>query len=75
MVCTIGGGIARNGLDADMEAKVGAGRSGIKPGGIPQGNPGGMAFGTKWALAAGTVEETTSDITVLWGGVAGGGEG
>jgi hypothetical protein len=74
MVCTIGGDIARTGLDTGMEAKVGAGISGIKPGGIPHGNPPGMA-GMKWALAAGTVEETISDITVLWGGVAGGGDG
>ena len=65
----------RTGLDAGMEAKVGAGMSGMKPGGIPHRNPTGMAFDMKWALAAGTVEETTSDITVLWGGVAGGGEG
>jgi hypothetical protein len=58
-----------------MEANVGAGMSGIKPGGIPHGNPAGMAFGMKWALAAGTVEETIFDITVLWGGVAGVGDG
>jgi hypothetical protein len=70
-----GGGIARTGLDAGMEAKVGAGISGMKPGGIPHGNPAGMACGTKWALAAGIVEETISDITVLGGGVAGGGDG
>jgi hypothetical protein len=75
MVCTTGGGIARIGLDVGIEAKVGAGISGIKLGGIPQGNSGGMAFGTKWALAAGTVDEATSEITVLWGGVAGVGDG
>jgi hypothetical protein len=33
-----------------------------------------MAVGAKCALAAGTVEETISEMTVLWGGVEGVGE-
>jgi hypothetical protein len=74
-VCTTGGGTARTGLDSGIEANVGAGISGIKPGGIPHGNPDDMAVGTKWALAAGTIEETISEMTVLWGGVAGVGDG
>ena len=74
-VCTTGGGTTMIGLDAGMEAKVGAGISGIKPGGIPHGNPAGMVVGTKWALAAGTIEETTSETTVLWGGFACVGDG
>ena len=52
------------GLDADMEAKVGAKPSGIKLGGIPHGNPAGK-FGAKWAVVVGTVEVTTSEVTVL----------
>ena len=74
MVCTTGGGTTRTGLDAGIEAKVGAGPSGMKVGGIPHGNPVGMAGGAKCALAAGTVEETISEMTVLWGGVEGVGE-
>ena len=64
-VCTTGGGTARTGLDAGIEEKVGAGPSGIKFGGIPHGNPAGIAVGAKCALAAGTVEETISEMTVL----------
>ena len=74
IVCTIGGGIARTGLDAGREAKVGARPSGMKLEGIPHGNPAGMAVGAKCALAAGTVEDTISEMTVLWGGVEGVGE-
>jgi hypothetical protein len=33
-----------------------------------------MAVGTKCALTAGTVEETISEMTFLWGGVEGVGE-
>ena len=58
MVCTTGGGTARTGLDAGIEAKVGAGPSGMKLGGIPHGNPVGIEDGAKCALAAGTVVET-----------------
>ena len=65
MVCTTRGGTARTGLDADREVKVGAGPSGMKLGGIPHGNPAGMAVGAKCALAAGTVEETISEMIVL----------
>ena len=61
------------GLDADMEAKVGAKPSGTKLEGIPHGNPAGI-FGAKWAVAAGTVEVTTYEITILAGGVASIGE-
>ena len=57
--------MTRTGLDADRETKVGTGPSGMKLGGIPHGNPVGMAVGTKCVLAAGTVEETISEITVL----------
>ena len=73
-VCTIGGGTTRTGLDAGIEAKVGAGPSGMKLGGIPHRNPAGIDAGAKCALAAGTVEETISEMTVLWGGVEGVGE-
>ena len=66
--------MTRTGLDADIEAKVGVGPSGMKLGGIPHGNPDGMVVGTKCALAAGTVEETISEITVLWDEVEGVGE-
>ena len=54
------------GLDADMEAKVGAKPSGTKLGSIPHGNSVGR-FGAKWAIAAGMVEVTTSVVTVLAG--------
>ena len=73
-VCTTGGGTTRTGLDADIEAKVGAGPSGMKLGGIPHGNPVGIEAGAKCALAAGTVEENISEMTVLWGGVEGVGD-
>jgi hypothetical protein len=74
IVCTTGGGKARTELDADREANVGARPSGAKLGGIPHGNPAGMAVGAKCALAAGTVEETITEMTVLWGGVEGVGD-
>jgi hypothetical protein len=70
----MGGGTTRTGLDAGIEAKVRARPSSIKFAGIPQGNPVGIAEGAKWALATGTVEEATSEMTVLWGGVEGVGE-
>ena len=41
-VCTTGGGTDMTGLDAGMEAKVGANPSGIKLDGIPHGNPEGI---------------------------------
>ena len=72
-VCTTGGGTDMIGLDACMEAKVGVKPSGTKLSGIPQGNPA-SRFGAKWVVAAGTVEVTTSEMTVLAGGVAGVGE-
>ena len=55
------------------EARVGAKPSGTKLAGIPHGNPAGID-GAKWAVAAGTIEVTISEMTVLWGGVAGVGE-
>ena len=63
-VCTTGGGTERTGLDAGREARVGAKPSGTKLAGIPQGNLAGID-GAKWAVAAGTVEVATSEITVL----------
>ena len=64
-VFTTGGGTERTGLDADREAKVGAKPLGTKFAGIPHGNPAGMAVGAKCALAAGTIEETISEMTIL----------
>ena len=72
-VCTTGGGADRTGLDTGKEARVGAKPSGIKLAGIPQGNPTGIV-GAKWVVAASTVDVTTSDMTVLAGGVVGVGE-
>jgi hypothetical protein len=72
-VCTTGGGTERTGLDAGREARVGAKPSGTKLAGIPHENPVGVDV-AKWAVAAGTIEVATSEITVLWGGVAGVGE-
>ena len=63
-VCTTGGGTERNGLDAGREARVGAKPSGTKLAGIPHGNPAGID-GAKWDVAAGTVEVTISEMTVL----------
>ena len=61
------------GLDVGMEEKVGAKPSGTKLGAIPHWNLAGK-FGAKWAVAAGMVEVTTSEITVLAGGVGAVGE-
>ena len=52
------------GLDVGIEANVGANPSGTKFGGIPHGNPAGIA-GTGWLEMTGTDDEAISEMTFL----------